>query len=221
MYLMIDHYDSFVYNLCVYMRELGEEVLVIRHDRAARETVGSLMESACLSGIILSPGPGTPDSCAASCRIVKEFAGRIPILGVCLGHQVIGRVFGGMVKKGQKPMHGKISAVKNNGRGLFAGLPATYQVTRYHSLVVERESLPETLRIDAWTEDGVIMAISHRTKPVYGVQFHPEALLTEYGHELMGNFVRICEDWKKGEDAHDIQNDGQTAGTLQAHRRAV
>ncbi len=107
MYLMIDHYDSFVYNLCVYMRELGEEVLVIRHDRAARETVGSLMESACLSGIILSPGPGTPDSCAASCRIVKEFAGRIPILGVCLGHQVIGHVFGGTVKKGQKPMHGK------------------------------------------------------------------------------------------------------------------
>ena len=152
---------------------------------------------------------------------MKEFAGRIPILGVCLGHQVIGHVFGGTVKKGQKPMHGKISAVENNGRGLFAGLPAMYQVTRYHSLVVERESLPETLRIDAWTEDGVIMAISHRTKPVYGVQFHPEALLTEYGHELMGNFVRICEDWRKGEDAHDIQNDGQTAGTLQARRRAV
>ena len=199
MYLMIDNYDSFVYNLYAYMTELGEKVEVVRNDKITLQRIGKLLASGELSGIIISPGPKTPKDSRVSCQVVKQFAGKVPILGVCLGHQVIGYVYGGIVKKGKRPMHGKVSPVKNNGTGLFQGLPAVYDVTRYHSLVVSEEEFPEVLQVDARTEDGVIMALSHRTKPVYGVQFHPEAVLTEYGHELLKNYIDLCEKWKRKE----------------------
>lgn len=199
MYLMIDNYDSFVYNLYAYMTELGEEVLVVRNDKITLQKIESLLSSGALLGIIISPGPKTPKDCGISCDVVEQFAGRVPILGVCLGHQIIGHVYGGTVQKGIRPMHGKVSPVNNNGTGLFKGLPPVYDVTRYHSLIVSDEGLPEVLKVDARTDDGVIMALSHRTKPVYGVQFHPEAVLTEYGHELLKNYIDICEMWKRGE----------------------
>lgn len=195
MYLMIDNYDSFVYNLYAYLRELGEEVLVVRNDRISLKEIEKLLRDG-LDGILISPGPKSPADCGISCQVVERFAGRVPILGVCLGHQVIGHVYGAAVEKGTCPMHGKVSAVTNNGTGLFAGLPLAFSVTRYHSLVVSEKSFPEVLKVDARTDDGVIMAISHKTLPVYGVQFHPEAVLTEYGHELLHNFVKICEEWK-------------------------
>lgn len=196
MYLMIDNYDSFVYNLYAYMTELGEEVRVVRNDRITLQRIEELLASGDLSGIVISPGPKTPRDCGISCHVAERFAGRIPILGVCLGHQVIGHVYGGIVKKGKRPMHGKVSPVKNNGTGLFRGLPSVYDVTRYHSLVVSEENFPEELQVDARTEDGVIMALSHRSKPVYGVQFHPEAVLTEYGHELLKNYIDLCGEWR-------------------------
>ncbi|QNM06209.1 anthranilate synthase component II [Qiania dongpingensis] len=198
MYLMIDNYDSFVYNLYTYMSELGREVRVVRNDKITLDEIESLLLKDRLSGIMISPGPKTPEDCGICCLAVKQFAGRVPILGICLGHQIIGHVYGGTVKKGRRPMHGKISFVHNRGTGLFSELPETYRVTRYHSLVVSEEGFPEMLQIDAKSEDGVIMAMSHRTKPVFGVQFHPEAVLTEYGHELLQNYIGICDAWKQG-----------------------
>ncbi len=198
MYLMIDNYDSFVYNLYAYLRELGEEVLVERSDRITLRKIRELLDAGRLSGLLISPGPGRPEGSALSCQAVEQFAGRIPILGVCLGHQIIGHVYGARVRRGERPVHGKVSVIRNNGTGLFAGLPETYTVTRYHSLVVSDSGLPDALRVDARSSDGAVMALSHRTEPVYGVQFHPEAVLTEYGHELLKNFVRICGAWRKG-----------------------
>lgn len=195
MYLMVDNYDSFVYNLARYMEELGKEVNLIRNDKINVAQVEAMRRRGELEGVIISPGPKSPRDCGSCGEIVHRMAGRIPILGVCLGHQIIGHVFGARVKKGVRPMHGKVTEIRNNRTGLFENLPQTYQVTRYHSLVVSEEDFPRQLVVDAWSEDGVVMAIHHRTLPVYGVQFHPEAVLTEYGHELLGNFTKICNDF--------------------------
>lgn len=195
MYFMLDNYDSFVYNLSAYFRKLGQEVLVKREN----EITLSEIEALCPEGIILSPGPGKPSDAAASLRILERLKGKIPILGVCLGHQAIGHYFGAHVEKGRCPMHGKVTGIIHRGVGVFAGLPREFRVTRYHSLAVSGKDFPRELVIDAVSEEGVIMGISHRVYPVYGVQFHPEAVLTEYGMELLGNFKGICREWR---DAH-------------------
>lgn len=195
MYLMIDNYDSFVYNLARYLQELGEQVELVRNDRITAEEIERQMQDGKLEGLILSPGPKSPADCGNCREIVRKLAGRIPILGVCLGHQIIGHVFGAKIRKGVRPMHGKVTAITTEGKGLFAGLPRTYQVTRYHSLVVSEENFPSWLQIDARAEDGAVMAIRHRELPVYGIQFHPEAVLTEYGHALLENYTKICREW--------------------------
>ena len=189
MYLMIDNFDSFVYNLRAYFEEIGREILVKRCDELTLGDIRDLHPD----GIILSPGPKRPQDASLCVDVVKQFQGEIPILGVCLGHQVIGYCTGASVRKGRTPMHGKITPIRHNGTGCFAGLPEVFSVTRYHSLTVQPDSLPDTYRIDAVSEDGAVMSISHRFLPVYGVQFHPEAVLTEYGHELLENFCRIAE----------------------------
>ena len=189
MYLMIDNYDSFVYNLKAYIQELGRKILVKRCDEITLEEIEHMQPE----GIILSPGPKRPWDAKLCMEVTERFQGQIPILGVCLGHQVLGHCCGAVVQKGERPMHGKVTELKNNGTGVFAGLPEKYKVTRYHSLVVKKESVPEEYQIDAVSEDGAVMGISHKIWPVYGVQFHPEAVLTEYGHELLENFCRIAE----------------------------
>ena len=194
MYLMIDHYDSFVYNLACYMQECGAEVETVRSGSADLTQIEKLARSGELEGIVISPGPKGPDDCPLSQELVRRMSGRIPILGVCLGHQIIGRVFGATVQRGQRPMHGKISLIHNSRQGLFRGLPAFYRVTRYHSLVVSEENLPHELDVDARTGDGVIMGFHHKEFPIFGVQFHPEAVLTEYGHELLYNFIQISRE---------------------------
>lgn len=191
MYYMIDNYDSFVYNLSAYFEEAGREVLVRRADQVSLSEIYALHPE----GIILSPGPKRPVDAKTSIQVLLEFQNRIPILGVCLGHQVIGHVFGADVRKGSRPMHGKITSISHNNTGLFSGLPTTFDVTRYHSLVVQEEQLPACLAANAWSEDGAIMGMVHRTMPICGVQFHPEAVLTQYGHELLQNFYNICERW--------------------------
>lgn len=191
MYLMIDNYDSFVYNLTAYFRELGQEILVKRSGEISPDFVEKLQPE----GILISPGPGRPKEAVTSCQIVRRFYNEIPILGVCLGHQIIGTVFGASVCKGKQPMHGKVTPVTHSGQGLFAGIPQNFLVTRYHSLVVSEEELPSCLQVDARSDDGAIMGISHREACVYGVQFHPEAVLTESGHKLLKNFQEICEEW--------------------------
>lgn len=194
MFYMVDNYDSFVYNLSAYLRELGREVVVRRADEVTLSEIYACRPE----GILLSPGPGKPKDAAASRNVLREFQGKIPILGVCLGHQVIGEAFGATVCKGKRPMHGKISELHHDGTGLFAGLPDPFRVTRYHSLIVAEETLPGALKINARTGDGSVMALEHRELPVYGVQFHPEAVLTEYGRELLWNFHKICERWGQG-----------------------
>ncbi|MGN0399305.1 MAG: anthranilate synthase component II [Blautia sp.] len=197
MYLMIDNYDSFVYNLARYLEELGEKVELVRNDRITAENIESMLQGGNLEGIILSPGPKSPADCGNCKEILKRMAGRVPILGVCLGHQIIGHVFGASVKKGKRPMHGKVTTITTDRTGLFRNLPGTYHVTRYHSLVVSDEKFPEELQINARSEDGVIMGVSHKKMPIFGVQFHPEAVLTEYGHELLENYTKICKEWWK------------------------
>ena len=189
MYLMIDNYDSFVYNLKAYFEELGKEIAVIRCDKITLEEIEDMQPS----GIILSPGPKRPQDATLCIDIVEKFQEKIPILGVCLGHQVLGLCSGATVEKGIFPIHGKISEISNNGLRLFAGLPTKFNVTRYHSLVVNKDTISNNYSIDATTADGVVMGISHKTLPLYGVQFHPEAVLTEYGHELLENFCHIAE----------------------------
>ena len=193
MYFMVDNYDSFVYNLSAYMQELGQQVLVRRADGADLSEIYALQPE----GIILSPGPKRPADAVESHRVLQEFHNKIPILGVCLGHQAMGQAFGSRVCKGRRPMHGKITKIRHDGTGLFAGLPAVYRVTRYHSLVVADEPFPACLRVNARSEDGAIMGLEHREWPLYGVQFHPEAVLTEYGKELLMNFHRICRRWRE------------------------
>ncbi len=196
MYLMIDNYDSFVYNLACYFRECGAEVSLVRNDRITTEEIQHLINDGKLEGLIISPGPKSPEDCGICKEIVDKFKGEVPILGVCLGHQIIASVFGAAVRKGARPIHGKVHPIHNNGTGLFSGLPESYMVTRYHSLCVCDEHVPDALLVDARTEDGVIMALHHRDYPIYGVQFHPEAVLTEYGHALLKNFIRISEEWR-------------------------
>ncbi len=189
MLAMIDNFDSYTYNLVSYFREFGEQVAVIRRDQASAERIGRIKD---LEGIVISPGPKAPSSDDPSVAIIRAFQDRVPILGVCLGHQIIGFTYGAEIRRGRCPMHGKVLPAYNNGTGLFAGLPREFVVTRYHSLIVSGENLPSALEIDAVDKEGTIMAMHHRDCPVYGVQFHPEAVLTEYGHELLENFMRIC-----------------------------
>jgi anthranilate synthase component II len=185
MLLMIDNYDSFTYNLVQYLAELGEKVVVYRNDEIDLETVGKLNPR----HIVISPGPCTPNEAGISVPLIHEFAGKIPLLGVCLGHQSIGQAFGGNIVHAQTLMHGKTSLIYHHNVGVFKNLPNPYTATRYHSLVIERESLPDCLEITAWTDDDEIMGVRHKTLPIEGVQFHPESILTEYGHELLKNFL--------------------------------
>ena len=186
MLLMIDNYDSFTYNLVQYLGELGEEVVVYRNDEITLEQIAALKPDR----IVVSPGPCTPNEAGVSVPLIKQFAGKIPILGVCLGHQSIGQAFGGKIIHAQQLMHGKTSQIHHHGDGVFNGLPNPYRATRYHSLVIERASLPACLAVTAWTDDGEIMGVRHKTLPVEGVQFHPESILTEHGHALLENFTR-------------------------------
>ena len=186
---MIDNYDSFVYNLKAYFEELGREILVKRSDEITLDEIEDLKPE----GIILSPGPKRPRDAALCVETVRRFQKRIPILGVCLGHQVLGYCSGATVEKGERPMHGKVTEITNMGTGVFEGLPKKFKVTRYHSLIVKENSIPVDYHIDAVSEDGAVMGLSHKNLPLYGVQFHPEAVLTEYGHELLENFCRIAE----------------------------
>lgn len=189
MYLMIDNYDSFVYNLKAYLQELGRDILVRRSDELTLDDIQAMQPQ----GIILSPGPKRPWDAQLCVDTVRRFGGKVPLLGVCLGHQVLGHCAGAVVEKGVRPMHGKVTRVHHNGTGLFAGLPREFNVTRYHSLVVRQDTLPEDYQVDCVAEDGAVMGLSHRTLPLFGVQFHPEAVLTEYGHELLENFCRMAE----------------------------
>jgi anthranilate synthase component II len=183
--LLIDNYDSFTYNLVQYFGELGADVHVYRNDAITVDQIAIWQPER----IVISPGPCTPNEAGISVPAIRRFAGRIPILGVCLGHQAIGQAFGGRIVRAQRVMHGKVSAITHDGRGVFAGIPSPLTVTRYHSLAIERSSLPACLEVTAESEDGEIMAVRHRELAVEGVQFHPEAILTEHGHALLQNFL--------------------------------
>ena len=183
--LVIDNYDSFVYNLVQYLGELGAEPVVLRNDERTAAELEDLRPDA----VLISPGPGTPDDAGVSLAAIEAFAGRVPVLGVCLGHQCIGQRYGGRVVRAPQVMHGKTSVVHHTGTGVFAGLPEPFEATRYHSLIVERESLPDVLEVTAWTDDGTIMGLRHRENGVEGVQFHPESILTAGGHDLLRNFL--------------------------------
>ena len=185
MLLMIDNYDSFTYNLVQYLGELGAELLVYRNDAITVDEVEGLAPA----GIVVSPGPGAPRDAGISIPVIRRFSDRVPILGVCLGHQAIGEVFGGVVERGPVPVHGKTALIRHDGRGVFAGLPNPFEATRYHSLVVRRAGLPADLEVSAESDGGLIMGLRHRTLPVEGVQFHPESILTEPGKALLGNFL--------------------------------
>jgi 4-amino-4-deoxychorismate synthase (2-amino-4-deoxychorismate-forming) component II len=189
MILVIDNYDSFTYNLVQYLGEMGEELAVHRNDQISVEEVEAMRPER----IIVSPGPCTPNEAGISVETIRRMAGKSPILGVCLGHQSIGQAFGGEVVRAGRLMHGKTSPVHHDGRTIFRGLPSPFQATRYHSLLVRRESLPDCLEISAQTEEGEIMGVRHRELPVEGVQFHPESVLTEHGKELLRNFVQARE----------------------------
>jgi anthranilate synthase component 2 len=184
---MIDNYDSFTYNLVQYLGELGEDVRVYRNDQITVDEI----ESMAPTHIVISPGPCTPNEAGISVDTIARLGGKIPILGVCLGHQSIGQAYGGKIVRANKIMHGKTSRIRHSGTGVFSGLPDEFEATRYHSLVVDRGSLPDRLEITAWTEDGEIMGLRHKDVPVEGVQFHPESILTEHGHALLKNFLSI------------------------------
>jgi anthranilate synthase component 2 len=188
MILLIDNYDSFTFNLVHYLGDLGAACDVRRNDTLTADEAMALRPEA----IVLSPGPCTPDAAGICLELIAAAAGRIPVLGVCLGHQAIGQVFGGAVIRAPLPVHGKTSPILHQGEGVFAGLPSPFNATRYHSLVVERASLPPALTVTAWTEDGLIMGLAHRSLPMFGVQFHPESIASEYGHELLANFLAIA-----------------------------
>ena len=183
--LVIDNYDSFVYNLVQYLGELGAEPLVHRHDELTLDEIVALEPDA----VLISPGPGTPDDAGMSNDVITTFAGKVPVLGVCLGHQCIGQVYGGEVVRAPQVMHGKTSLIRHTDSGVFAGLPQPLEATRYHSLLVDRASVPECLEITAETNDGVVMGLRHKELAVEGVQFHPESILTVGGHDLLRNFL--------------------------------
>ena len=183
--LVVDNYDSFVYNLVQYLGELGATPLVYRHDAVSLAEIRTLRPDA----VLISPGPGRPEDAGVSNEVIAQLGAEIPVLGVCLGHQCIGQVFGGAVVRAPQVMHGKTSWISHDGAGVFAGLPEPFEATRYHSLVVERDGLPDVLEITAEAEDGTIMGLRHRELPIEGVQFHPESILTAGGHELLRNFL--------------------------------
>ena len=187
MLLVIDNYDSFTYNLVQYLGELGEDVVVRRNDEISIAQI----EADRPRSILISPGPGCPTDAGISLKLIEHFGGRVPILGVCLGHQAIGQVFGGCVKRAQQVVHGKASEVFHDGNSIFHGLASPFRAGRYHSLVVERESLPSCLEVSAETSDGVIMGLRHREKKIEGVQFHPESILTQEGRKLLANFLAL------------------------------
>ncbi len=185
MLLMIDNYDSFTYNLVQYFAELGADVVVHRNDGITLEEIEKLNPAQ----IVISPGPCTPNEAGISVPAIRHFSGKIPLLGVCLGHQSIGQAFGGKIIHAKQLMHGKTSPIFHHSSSVFTGLPSPFTATRYHSLVIERETLPDCLEMTAWTEDGEIMGVRHKTMPVHGVQFHPESILTEHGHAMLKNFL--------------------------------
>jgi anthranilate synthase component II len=187
MFLLIDNYDSFTYNLWHYLGELGAEVVVKRNDALTPAAALAMRPQ----GIVISPGPSDPDHAGICLDLVRE-AGNLPILGVCLGHQVIGQVFGGKIQRAPVPMHGKLSPIRHGGSGVFAGLPNPFEATRYHSLVVDRDGWPNSLTITAETDDGIVMGLQHRERPLHGVQFHPESIASIGGHQLLGNFLRLA-----------------------------
>jgi len=187
MLLIIDNYDSFTFNLFQYLGELGETMEVYRNDRITIEDIERLNPAR----IVISPGPCTPNEAGVSIETIRHFAGKVPILGVCLGHQSIGAAFGGEIIRAPKLMHGKTSMVHHDGRTIFEGLPSPFIATRYHSLIIRKESIPDCLEITAWTDDGVIMGVRHREYVIEGVQFHPESILTTVGKDLLRNFIRI------------------------------
>ena len=188
MLLVIDNYDSFTYNLVQYLGELGQTIAVRRNDQVTVEEIESQLLP---ERIVISPGPGTPNGAGVSLKVIERFSGRIPILGVCLGHQAIGQAFGGKVVRAPQLMHGKASEIRHDGKTIFAGLADHFNAGRYHSLIVERESLPDCLEISAFTTDDVIMGLRHKQMKVEGVQFHPESILTEDGKQLLANFLKL------------------------------
>ncbi|HRJ71358.1 MAG TPA: aminodeoxychorismate/anthranilate synthase component II [Terrimicrobiaceae bacterium] len=187
MLLVIDNYDSFTYNLVQYFGELGADIIVRRNDEITVPEIAALGPER----IVVSPGPCTPSEAGISCETIRHFGGKIPILGVCLGHQSIGQVYGGDVIRADRLMHGKTSPIHHDGENVFAGLPRPFEATRYHSLIVKRDTLPACLKITAWTEEGEIMGLAHRELPVFGVQFHPESILTSEGKNLLRNFLQL------------------------------
>ena len=188
MLLVIDNYDSFTYNLVQYLGELGAEMKVYRNDEITVEEIENDLQP---EKILISPGPGTPDSAGISLDVLREFGERLPILGVCLGHQAIGQIFGGKVVRAPEPVHGKPVEIRHDGKTIFAGLPPQFEAGRYHSLIVEREGLPDCLEISATSPDGLIMGLRHKTYKIEGVQFHPESILTPAGKKLLQNFLKI------------------------------
>jgi anthranilate synthase/aminodeoxychorismate synthase-like glutamine amidotransferase len=193
MILVIDNYDSFTYNLVHYLGEMGEEILVFRNDKITLEDIGRMSPEM----IVISPGPCTPKEAGISVEVIREFGGKIPILGVCLGHQSIGYAFGGKIVRAKRLLHGKTSLIYHDGKGIYSGLPNPFEATRYHSLVVDRDSLPCELEVTAWTDEDEIMGIRHREYPIEGVQFHPESILTRHGKDLLKNFLRISREYNE------------------------
>ncbi len=193
MILMIDNYDSFTYNLVHYLAELGEEVVVHRNDKISLEDVGKLNPDM----IVVSPGPCTPKEAGISVDVIKEFAGRTPILGVCLGHQSMAYAYGADIVRAGRLLHGKTSQIHHDGKGIFKGIPDPFEATRYHSLLVDKETLPDCFEISAWTDEGEIMGIRHKEHLMEGVQFHPESILTKYGKDILRNFISIASGTKR------------------------
>ena len=189
MLLLIDNYDSFTYNLYQYLSELGEQVEVVRNDKATVQDIERMRPER----IVVSPGPRTPREAGISNDVILHFAGRVPVLGVCLGHQCIGHAFGGVVDRAGEIMHGKTSAIRHDGRGLFERLPNPFEAIRYHSLVIRREGLPDCLEVTAWTENGLVMGVRHKQYLVEGVQFHPESIMTGVGKDILRNFLRMAQ----------------------------
>ena len=187
--LMIDNYDSFTYNIVQYFGELGAQVTVARNDEITVAEIDALLQAGQLDRLVISPGPCSPAEAGISVAAIQHFAGKLPILGVCLGHQSIGAAFGGTIVRAQQLMHGKTSVITTTQQGVFAGLPKQFTVNRYHSLSIERASCPEVLEVTAWTDDGEIMGVRHKTLAIEGVQFHPESILTEHGHAMLRNFL--------------------------------
>ena len=187
--LMVDNYDSFTYNIVQYFGELGAQVEVFRNDEITVTDIQARLNAGQLDRLVISPGPCSPAEAGISVAAIQHFAGKLPILGVCLGHQAIGAAFGGTIVRAQQLMHGKTSVITTTQKGVFAGLPEKFTVNRYHSLAIERATCPEVLEVTAWTEDGEIMGVRHKTLAIEGVQFHPESILTEHGHAMLRNFL--------------------------------